>query len=56
MNETIFTVPISPAGPWDQRIENEKAWIKFIWVISCRRDPRITPTRVKALSEMLDTG
>jgi hypothetical protein len=54
MSETIFTLPISPAGPWDKLTENEKAWIEFIRVISGGRDPRITPKRVKALREMLD--
>jgi hypothetical protein len=49
MSETIFTLPISPAGPWDQLTENEKAWIEFIRVISGGRVPRITPKRVRAL-------
>lgn len=56
MSETIFTLPTSPAGPWDQLTDNEKAWIEFIRVISGGRDPRISPTRVKALRELLDTG
>jgi hypothetical protein len=55
MSETIFTLPISPAGPWDQLTENEKAWIEFIRVISGGRDPRVTPKRVRALREMLDS-
>ena len=46
----------SPMGPWDQLTENEKAWIEFIRVISGGRDPKITPTRVRALRELLDAG
>lgn len=56
MSEGTFTVPTGPLGPWDQLSENEKAWIEFIRVISCGRDPRITPARVRALQVLLDAG
>lgn len=48
--------PRSPMGPWDQLSENEKVWVEFIRVISNGRDPRITPSRVRALRELLDAG
>lgn len=54
MSDIIFTLPTAPAGPWDQLTENEKAWIEFIRVISCGRDPRVTPSRVRALRALLD--
>ncbi len=56
MTDTLFTLPTAPAGPWNQLTENEKAWIEFIRVISCGSDPKITPARVRALSELLDVG
>lgn len=55
-DDGIFTLPTAPAGPWDQLTRNEQAWIEFIRVISCGRDPKITPTRVRALCEALDKG
>lgn len=55
-NDTVFTLPTSPAGPWDQLTENEKAWIEFIRIISCGSDPKITPARVRALRTHLDAG
>lgn len=54
MNETRFVAPMGPLGPWDHLSENEKAWIEFIRVISCGRDPAPTPARVRALREILD--
>ncbi|WP_236019543.1 hypothetical protein [Fuscibacter oryzae] len=36
--------------------ENEKAWIEMIRVISGGRDPRITLSRVEALTKLLDAG
>ena len=54
--EEIFTLPTAPAGTWDQLTTNERAWIEFIRVISCGSDPRVTPTRVRALRELLDAG
>ena len=56
MNEPVFTLPMAPVGPWDQLSENERGWIEFIRIISCGSDPRITPTRVRALRELLDAG
>ena len=56
MSETVFTLPMAPAGPWDQLTTNEKAWIEFIRVISGGRDPRVTPARVRLLRELLDAG
>lgn len=56
MDDSVFTLPTAPAGPWDQLTTNEKAWIEFIRVISCDSDPRITPTRVRAPRELLDAG
>ena len=29
-DDTVFTVPMGPVGPWDQLSANEKAWIEFI--------------------------
>ena len=55
-DDTLFTVPTSPVGPWDQLSSNEKAWIEFIRIISCGSDPRITPARVRALRALLDAG
>ena len=52
--DALFTLPMAPAGPWDQLTENEQAWIEFIRIISAGRDPRITPARVRALGVMLD--
>ena len=54
MSDGTITVPTAPAGPWDQLTENEKAWIEFIRVISCGRDPKVTPARITALRELLD--
>lgn len=45
---------MGPMGLWDQLSEHEKAWIEFIRVIPCRRDPAPTPNRVRALRELLD--
>lgn len=56
MDDTVYTIPTAPAGPWDQLTPNEQAWIEFIRVISCGSDPCITPTRVRALRELLDAG
>ena len=56
MTDTLFVVPTAPAGPWDQLTENEKAWIEFIRIISCARDPAITTARIVALRELLDAG
>lgn len=47
---------MAPLGSWEHLSENEKAWIEFIRVISCGSDPRVTPTRVRALRELLDAG
>ena len=55
-SDTVFTPPTAPAGQWDQLSANEKAWIEFIRVISCGSDPKVTPARVRALSELLDAG
>lgn len=54
MSDTVFVSPTGPLGPWDQLSENEKAWIEFIRVISCGRDPAPTPRRVRALTALLD--
>jgi len=55
-DEAVFTVPMGPVGPRDQLSANEKAWIEFIRVISCGSDPKVTPSRVRALRELLDAG
>lgn len=54
MSDTTFIVPTAPLGPWDQLSENEKAWIEFIRIISCGRDPAPTPARICALRSLLD--
>ena len=54
MTDSIFKIPMAPAGPWDQLTENEMTWIEFIRVISNGRDPGITVKRVQALRELLD--
>lgn len=56
MNDPVYTLPMAPVGPWDQLSENERGWIEFIRIISCGSDPKITPTRVRALRELLDAG
>ncbi|MBL4930049.1 hypothetical protein JI744_18275 [Tabrizicola sp. KVB23] len=56
MSEGKLVVPAGPAGPWHQLTENEKAWIEMIRVISGGRDPRITLSRVEALTKLLDAG
>lgn len=56
MSEEIFTLPTSPAGPWDRLTRNEQTWIEFIRVISCGSDPKSTSARVRALRELLDVG
>lgn len=55
-HDLVFILPTAPAGPWDQLTKNEQAWIEFIRVISGGNDPRITPARVRALRQLLDTG
>ena len=55
-DDTVFTLPTAPAGPWDQLTMNEQTWIEFIRVISGGRDPKITPNRVRALRQLLDAG
>lgn len=54
MSNTMFVSPTGPLGPWNQLSENERAWIEFIRVISCGRDPAPTPRRVRALTILLD--
>ncbi|GGH59643.1 hypothetical protein GVY41_15550 [Frigidibacter albus] len=56
MDDSVFTLPTAPEGPWGQLTMNEQAWIEFVRAISCGSDPRITPTRVRALSPLLDAG
>lgn len=55
-SDCVFTLPTAPAGMWDQLTENEKAWIEFIRIISCGSDPKVTPSRVNALTKLLDAG
>jgi len=54
-DDTIFTLPTAPAGPWDHLTKNEQTWIEFIRVISSGSDPGVTPNRVRALRVLLDT-
>lgn len=54
MSDTPFTTPTSPSARWEDLTVNERAWIEFIRVISNGRDPRPTPARVRALTELLD--
>jgi len=56
MNDTTFTLPSAPSGRWVELSRNEQVWIEFIKVISCGSDPKITPSRVRALRELLDAG
>lgn len=56
MSDTTFTLPSAPSGRWEELSRNEQAWIEFIRVISCGSDPKITPSRVRALRELLDAG
>lgn len=50
-----FRLPTAPsAGPWDHLTANEQTWIEFIRVISSGTDPKVTPTRVRSLRELLD--
>lgn len=54
MRDAIFSASMAPVGPWDQLTENKKTWIEFIRVISCGSDPKITLSRVDALTALLD--
>lgn len=56
MSDGPIMRPMAPSDSWEQLTANERAWIEFIRVISGGRDPRITPTRVSALRELLDAG
>jgi hypothetical protein len=49
-----IVAPRAPAGPWESLSRNEQAWIEFIRVISCGRDPRLTTARVAALRTLLE--
>jgi hypothetical protein len=51
-----FTTPTGPVGPWDQLSKNERTWIEFIRIISGGCDPKVTPERVRRLTELLDAG
>ena len=55
-DDAIFNLPTAPSGVWKSLTENEKGWIEFIRIISCGSDPKITPTRVNALTKLLDAG
>jgi len=55
-DDGIFTLPTAPTGVWETLTPNEQGWIEFIRIISCGSDPKITPTRVRALRELLDAG
>lgn len=48
--------PRAPSGDWETLTPNEKAWIEFIRIISAGTDPKITPARVRALTELIDAG
>ena len=50
----MFVLPSAPTGKWEDLTENEKSWIEFIRVVSLGRDPKPTPERVSALTDMLD--
>jgi hypothetical protein len=56
MSEPKFMLPTSPTGTWEDFSENEKTWIEFIRVISGGRDPKISPNRIRALRELLDSA
>jgi hypothetical protein len=56
MTDSRFMVPTAPSGDWETLTQNERDWIEFIRVISCGTDPKITPTRIRALRELLDAG
>ena len=43
-------------GTMGQFSENGKVWIEFVRVISSGRDPKITPERIRRLTELLDAG
>ncbi len=53
--DTIFTLPTAPAGPWDHLSKNEQTWIELILFISNGSDPKVTPNRVRALRVLFDT-
>jgi len=54
-DSAIFMLPTAPAaGPWDHLTKNEQTWIEFIRVISSGPDPKVTPTRVHSLRELMD--
>lgn len=55
-HDPVFMLPTAPLARWDELTKNEQAWIEFIRVISGGSDPRITPARVRALRQLLDTG
>lgn len=56
MSSNIFMAPKAPSPIWEELSANEKAWIEFIRVISAGRDPRVTPARIRALRDLIDTG
>ena len=56
MKDAPFILPTSPVGLWDHLSENERTWIEFIRIISGGRDPKVTPERVRRLTELLDVG
>lgn len=56
MSDDVFTIPTAPSGTWEELTPNERAWIEFIRIISNGTDPKITPSRVRALRELLDAG
>ena len=55
-DDGMFTLPTAPSGSWEELTANEQAWIEFIRIISCGSDPQVTPTRIRALRELLDAG
>ena len=56
MTDGLFMAPTAPSGDWETLTVNEKAWIEFIRVISAGTDPKITPSRVRALTDLIDAG
>ena len=56
MTDEVFALPTAPVGRWEDLTANERAWIEFIRVISCGSDPKVTPTRIRALRALLDAG
>lgn len=56
MSDGMFILPAHPASisTWEDLTPNERDWIEFVRIISCGRDPAVSPERVRGLRVLLD--